>query len=202
MVSLIHRVRKMLLESDSAPVDSEREVEVIVGRLLNLESYFDGYDDVEIVRQLKDSIAKHVLSPDMGTDNALSDVEDCGDVSVHGFRNGLGPIRKAFLRELTESVGSVTQEMIASNAFFEAGSTSSKKQKAGGSLFSSFNFDDLQGFEPLEVILRKLRDDPNSHEGIEKLMAIDAAELVEHSQWPEVVELMDRALVKAENDNE
>lgn len=204
LVSLVHGVRKELLKSDHFPVDSsgdsEREVEVILERLLNLESFLDGYEDVEMVQQLKDNIAKHVSSPDMGSENALNDAEVAGDVSVHSFRNGLGPIRKAFLGELTESISGVTQEMILSNTLYETGGNSSKKQKAGGSLFSSFNFDDLQDFEPLEVVLRQLRDDPNSQEGIQKLMTIDAAELIEHSQWPEVVELMARAIVKASSD--
>ena len=89
-------------------------------------------------------------------------------------------MRKAFLTELVKSLSAISQDAILTNTVFE--DVSSKKHKTGESLFSSFNFDDLKDFEPLEVVLRELRKDPNSKEGVEKLMTMDTLEMVEHSQ--------------------
>ncbi len=195
LVPVIHSIRKMLPLSEG---DAEEETELIMERLFHLESCLERYEEVELVRKLKGSIAKHILSPETGSQDTMDDIEAEGEVSVQGFRNGLGPIRKAFLAELTETITAVTQDAIVTNTTLEP--ISSKKHKSGGSLFSSFNFDDLKDFEPLEVVLRKLRDDPNSNEGLGKLMSIEAVELIEHSQWPEVVELLCRAITCATND--
>ena len=159
--------------------------------MLGLESYLDSYEDLELIRRLKELVSSYVSSDEPsttadGTENS---------VSVHNLRNGLGPVRRTFMAELSDHLSGVTQEQILGNTKMSDafGKKHQKKQKSG-SLFDSFNFDDLVTLEPLGDTTapapRLLLDI-----ALSKLMSMDVGELIEHPQWFELLTLLWKSLV-------
>jgi hypothetical protein len=64
-------------------------------------------------------------------------------------------------------------------------------------IMNLFNFDDLADYEPLEVTLQALRQINISYEVFDKILSMDAGELIEHPQWEEFQQLLQQAILSA-----
>jgi len=180
------KVASLGVTADSA--DADAEVATLMHRLTHLEYYLSSYDNLCLIKILKDAIAKHI---DIGS-QADADVS----VAKLGHKKGLEPVRLTLLSMVNAAIEQVTDcdELLA--IAFPDSSCASKK-KRGVNYFSSFNFDDLPAFEPLEITLRLLRTQACSMAAMQKLMALEVGELIEHPQWHELLALLSAALLAA-----
>ena len=173
------------------PVDAaDTEVATLMHRLTHLEYFLGSYDNLCVIKTLKDAIADHV---DIGQQ---ADTQTDVSVAKLSHRKGLEPVRLKLLNIVNAAIEQVNDsEELLATAFPD--SCSANKKKRGVNYFSSFNFDDLPAFEPLETTLQLLRADASSTTALQKLMALEVGELIEHPQWFELLSLLGAALESA-----
>jgi hypothetical protein len=200
LIPLMHRLRAQIHEERDV-VDEEFDCSSLSDALVHAESLYDDFDELEIVKSLKAAISGHIGDSNMPT---LSSIER----SL--IESGTGD--EAATRELIDNAcnhvaASITDQVHKNNCVDDAISclgdnllntklsSYSKKKSSGGNYFSSFNFDDLPEYEPLEMTLERLRSDPCDEEMLNKLFEMDVDELMEHPQWSELLNLLSKSLL-------
>ena len=216
LISAIHEARRRCLErrattADATTLSEEEEVDLVLSTLSRLDR-LDCSNDLWLARQLKQAFLQNIPFPSVLGSGRSGAEPSLDDNVVFGLqsskrRNSLEAVRRLMLREIQASI--VSEEMLDESdtncskwldwqALSE--SQGNKKQKSSG--YFSFNFDDIPLFEPLEVTLSMIRQPfPAASRGFAKLLELDMGELVEHPQWPELVELMFKQLLTADGDS-
>ena len=197
VVAAIHAVRSQL---DLLPQQTEeQEVTLLLEQLKSLESKITEFDDLGVVKGLKT-----ILLSQLTTSSALATTSsslDEQDVSINVMRKKVFDIvRRDLIPLLNQHIQSSLaltadsetatsnqrDELLLNNTFSMTTSTSNKKQKSG--YYSSFNFDDIPEYEPLEATLKLLRTNPCDEVALTKLlMEMELDDLVDHPQWRELL---------------
>mmetsp|Transcript_4028 Transcript_4028/g.6240 ORF Transcript_4028/g.6240 Transcript_4028/m.6240 type:complete len:1201 (+) Transcript_4028:63-3665(+) len=169
----------------------EEEVKAIMSNLPHIESLYEGFDDMKVVKVIRQTLEDYV-SAGASQPPALNVRPDEGiAVSSEVYRKGMEPIRRKLQEDVGTNVQAVTEDDLLRNRL----EVSRKKSRGGG--FSIFNFDDLPDFEPLEVVLQLLRDKDTVVHGLNKLLVVGMDELFEHPQWPDLLSLLTGLLTES-----
>jgi hypothetical protein len=182
IVATVHSLRSAANRSYSCE-EEEDEVENLTDFMLVLESQLDTFGDLEVVKRLKSIISKNL--PQLILSNGAINYNP----SVHVRKSVFECVKEDILIELIEYIQVLekdSDELLKID--FELESAYKKKKSDG--YFTSFNFDDLPEYEPLEVSLKLLRSAHCNEHVIQKILDSDIDELVEHPQWKELLLLI------------
>lgn len=80
----------------------------------------------------------------------------------------------------------------------KSGNESTKKSALYQSIFD-MNFDELPDYEPLDITLNILTEDPCNMIGLRKILNMDAGDLHEHPQWFDLLKLLRQGCIKAQS---
>lgn len=166
IIPVIYSLRSKLNGSCS----HSEQVDAIADTLQKLERIYADYDNLEIVKTMKQMLADQLL-------------RDSIDVNIrnHLQMRGFEPIRRAVIStQIPPSTDDVNL------LGYQYAPSSNKKQKSGG-YSMSFNFDDFPMFETVDSMLAGLRNDRTDRESLNKILALDLSELVDHPQWEELL---------------
>lgn len=217
LIPIIHALRKGILTDHAGEIlDEDIECELLLAKLLHLEASFSSFEELDIVKCLKALLERHIsqssvisnahcemsTSPSTPLVTSLSTIDESDrtilSVSTNIQRKGLEPIRREYLQKLALTVATVPVAQLLNINPPNITSSANKKHKCG-SYFSTFNFDEMPAYEPIEPYLAMLRKDTHCRIALEKFMSMDVGELIEHSQWHEILQLLARALSWREN---
>lgn len=153
------------------------QVDAIADAMLKLERIYSDFDSLEIVKKLKEMLADQLLHDSL-------DVNIRNHLQMRGFE----PIRRAIISTQIPA-SSCDLNLLA----FQYAPTSNKKQKSGG-YSMSFNFDDFPMFETVDSMLAGLRNDLTDRESLNKILALDLNELLDHPQWEELLQTLHKSV--------
>eukprot|EP01032_Pedospumella_encystans_P024886 gene24886-28132_t len=152
IIPVIYSLRSKLNGSCS----HSEQVDAIADALQKLERIYADYDNLEIVRTMKQMLADQLL-------------HDSIDVNIrnHLQMRGFEPIRRAVI---SSQIPASTDDVNLLG--YQYAPSSNKKQKSGG-YSMSFNFDDFPMFETVDSMLAGLRNDRTDRESLNKILALD-----------------------------
>ncbi len=173
IIPIIYSLRSKL----NAGCPHTEQVDAIADAMQKLERIYADYDNLEIVKTMKQMLADQLL-------------HDSIDVNIknHLQMRGFEPIRRAVIStQIPASTGDV--DLLQ----YQYAPTSNKKQKSGG-YSMSFNFDDFPMFETVDSMLAGLRSDRTDRDSLNKILALDLSELVDHPQWEELLQTLSQSV--------
>lgn len=196
IVSSIVDIRKQKQYGD---LSFETDFSNTISALLILESHFDKFEELSLIRKLKSILLNYLLV--FGDDYAF-DFND--HLQIDSFSTSMGikrkivernliqqsdiePLKKKILDEISATISNLSDEEII-NSF----ATSQKKMKATHNFL--LDLDSYQLSEPLENILSILRRDSGNSDALKKIFSMDIEDFIDHPQWLELIELLRRSL--------
>lgn len=182
VVATVHSLRSAANRSYSCEEEDD-EVGNLKDFMLVLESQLDTFGDLEVVKRLKSIISKNL--PQLILSNGAINYKP----SVHVRKSVFECVTEDILIELTEYI-QILEKDSAELLKIDFELESAYKKKKSDGYFTSFNFDDLPEYEPLEVSLKLLRSAHCNEHVIQKILDSDIDELVEHPQWKELLLLI------------
>lgn len=190
--------REIHKNRDVGSLSEEDELSLLSQRMLMLENYYDDFQKLSVVQELRSFLAHKIFD---GNDKKKDKDQQTNATNPASHSSPahscLDKARREVIQDLKNRIVDISDSMllISSTNDDEFKSSSPKKQKKGNSNFELFDFDDLPPYEPLENILKGLRGNCLQEEGILKLLDMDAMELIEHPQWEELVALLNKGLM-------
>lgn len=224
-VAAIHALRSQF-EEDT--LTGDQEIAQLMDQLKKLETYITEFDDLAGVKELKSillgqmntsisssGIADGVRSSSIINSGNNSSSSSSGtslrvpiheNSTVHVMRKRVFEIvRTEFIPQLKQAIqtslandeAECRDVLLLNNAFSHV-PVINKKQK--GEFYSSFNFDDIPDYEPLETTLKLLRADHCSESVLTKLLLeLELDDLTDHPQWKELLTLIRYTLYHGTN---
>ncbi len=197
IISSIVDIRKKKQYGD---LSFEADLSNTISALLILESHFDKYEELSLIRKLKSILLNFLLV--LGDDYAY-DFND--HLQIDSFSTSMGikrkivernliqqsdiePLKKKILDEISATICTLSDEEII-NSF----TTSQKKMKANHNFL--LDLDSYPLLEPLENILSILRRDSGNYDALKKLFSMEVEDFIDHPQWLELMELLKRSLL-------
>ena len=178
IAAVIHDLRRELqgINTSSSYESEDEECTRLYALVLDLEACYPLFHTMDVVTCLKALLV-------------------AAETHHHPRSRVLDNLRKTFIPKLHEAVAaglasSTAVDDVVLNIAAVAptkGGGMMKKKKKKKNEYSSFNFDDLDAFEPLEATLSALRTDPCQLAALGKLLEIDVDDFVDNPQWRELL---------------
>ena len=177
----------------------ESDLSDTISALLILESHFERYEELSLIRKLKTILLNYLM---ISSDYVY---ELNNHLQIDSFSTSMGikrkiaernliqqsdiePLKKQILAEIVETIIVLTDEEII-NSF----NTSQKKMKANHNFL--LDLDSYPLLEPLENTLAILRRESDNSGALKKLFFMDVEDFIDHPQWLELIELLKRSLL-------
>lgn len=191
VVAAIHCIRAADVSAISSDRDNrteEDDIAKIISSLLTLESHFDDFENLGLIKQLKETLSDLMRSD---ARSSSSDDNCVGNISIddNARKSLFDKIRKETFLSIGEEIEVLKCDNEALLRTNHPGLKPNKKKRNDG-YFTSINFDDLPDYEPLELTLKTLRGDHCCEKSLRKIFELDADELAEHPQWKELILLL------------
>jgi len=182
VVGCIHDLRRLQQEGQQHQDDDEH----LVAQLIDLERHYPMYDSMAVVTSLKEML----VAADTGV----------GVSHTHHLHHNraIDGVRKTFIPALHAAVAAgLASPTAADDVLLNIAVAEPKGGKKKPKTYTTFNFDDLDAYEPLETTLSVLRANPCDEGALAKLVEMDVDDLVDHPQWRELLLVVRAALYRA-----
>ena len=200
IVAAIHRIRATDVSTSSSDRDSQEDDEIvkIISSLLTLESHFDDFENLGLIKQLKETLSGLMRSDPRSSSSDDNSVDNIS-IDDSARKSLFEKIRKETFQTIADEIEVLRCDNEALLRTNHPGLKPNKKKRNDG-YFTSINFDDLPDYEPLELTLKTLRESHCCEKSLRKIFELDADELAEHPQWRELVLLLRYSLYNGTED--
>lgn len=182
LVPVVCKLFDLEIENSNAFLSENDFVAKVMDNLANLESHYSLFDDLS----LPSAIEKRVSEILSGISNEKPEEKRS--------------LQAEYLDIVNTNVNSLlsTPEDLLSIVYQ---TPQRKKPSVGGTNnYFSFNFDDLAPLGVLSEVIEDLCNEEIISTGLQKLFEFDTADLLEHPQWPQLVEKLDFWMSHNNND--
>jgi hypothetical protein len=172
----------------------QEEVAQIMSYIVNLQSKFENFAELEIVRQLGAIVPLPPGPTNEATGLKGTSSADAAKEALSRARQVAGAINKIIVG-LTGDIHGVTasdDSQLLQYDNLPVSTLSNRKSEDGG--YFSFNFDDLPLLTPIDPILKVLRTNPWDISSLQSLLAKDSDDYFEHPQWFDILSVVKQGL--------